>query len=80
MCITCKKYPRLIKKYNDFCEENLVMSCLEVARLLCEHRDPLDFVLSEEELNDWELLVKKNYVDKEIYDLFFEVRSLYIYI
>ena len=59
MCIMCKKYPRLIKKYNDFCEENLVMSCLEVARLLCEHRDPLDFVLSEEELNDWELLVKK---------------------
>lgn len=54
------------------------MSCLEVARLLCEHRDPLDFVLSEEELNDWELLVKKNYVDKEIYDLFFEVRSFYI--
>ncbi|MBU5488407.1 flagellin lysine-N-methylase [Clostridium sp. MSJ-8] len=78
MCITCKKYPRLIKKYNNLCEKNLVMLCPEVARLLCEHRDPLDFVLSEEELNDWELLVKKDYVDKEIYDLFFEVRSFYI--
>lgn len=78
MCLTCKIYPRLIKKYNDFCEKNLIMSCPEAARFLCEHTEPLDFVFREEQLNDLELLIKNNYIDKKLYDLFFEVRGFYI--
>lgn len=78
MCLTCKIYPRSIKRYNDICEKNLIISCPEVSRLLCENSEPFDFLFGEEEINDLEEKVSVNYLNVDVYNVLWEVRSFYI--
>lgn len=43
MCSTCKTYPRSSKVRADVIEQTLTLSCPEVARMLIESSEPIDF-------------------------------------
>lgn len=49
MCDVCKTYPRMQRKYYDVVENDLSLSCPEVARLLVMLKEPFDFAFGENE-------------------------------
>lgn len=49
MCNVCKTYPRMLRKIHDTIESDLTLSCPEVARVLVEYKEPLDFLFGDDE-------------------------------
>lgn len=43
LCMTCKIYPREVKKYGEIYEKNLSLSCPEVARYMVKNIDVFSF-------------------------------------
>ena len=50
LCITCANYPRHIEEFENQREITLTISCPEVARIILEQREPVDF--EEEEIEE----------------------------
>ena len=79
LCNTCKQYPRIIHKYNDLYEKTLNLSCPEVARILVTSNEVFSFNIDNSNLNDIEKqLTLRCDIDKNIYDVLWEGRSLSI--
>lgn len=79
MCDTCKIFPRGIKKYTNFCERTLNLSCPEVTRLLVASDTPFSFDITEEELSPLDLrAITKFKYDEQVFNLLFEARLLFI--
>lgn len=57
LCKTCRDYPRHIEEFEGVREVSLSISCPEVARILMERLDPVEYitkdVLNEEETEDF---------------------------
>ncbi|MCI8831036.1 MAG: hypothetical protein HFG43_08640 [Lachnospiraceae bacterium] len=51
LCHTCTTYPRLYNQYADIMESNLCISCPEAARLLLSQKEPLSFLLAEDDFD-----------------------------
>lgn len=45
----CTTYPRKQQNYLDIIEQSLTISCPEVARIIVEHNEPIDFIFAETE-------------------------------
>ncbi len=60
LCKTCKIYPRSMKKYGDIFEQDLTLSCPEVARILVNYDESIEFCFSE--------CVEETYIEDEIDD------------
>ena len=52
LCVTCADYPRHIEEFENLREITLTISCPEVARILLEQKDPVQF--TEEEIDTGE--------------------------
>lgn len=50
LCVTCENYPRHIEEFENLREITLTISCPEVARILLEQKDPVQF--TEEEMDE----------------------------
>lgn len=77
---TCKTYPRLGSKFNDLHELSLAISCPEVCRkvLLNKRGITFDYVEEESPLDEARYLRKVCKAENEIYNLFWELRSVSI--
>lgn len=79
MCDTCKKYPRNVAKYNgDVYEYDLVASCPEVARILTQRKNSIEYQMSEcniEDLYQNSIILINGDYDDDYYNFIFEVRS-----
>lgn len=77
LCNTCRIYPRIIIKFGETYERNLLMSCPEVARYFVRHKENFYFNMDEEELSDLDknYIVDKRY-DENLYNLLWDSRSL----
>lgn len=53
LCKTCKTYPRAVKKYGDIIEQDLSLSCPEVARILVTCNKPIEFCFGEYPDDKW---------------------------
>ena len=56
LCKTCREYPRHTEEFEDVREVSLSISCPEVARILMEQIDPVEYIsyeTSEEETEDY---------------------------
>ena len=51
LCDTCKQYPRITKRFDDVFEQNLTLSCPEVAKILVSYDGTFDFCFGEYEDN-----------------------------
>lgn len=71
---TCTKYPRSIKIINDICEKNLNTSCPEVVRILMEIKNPLEFTIEEEKIENPTI----NKIPNKLYDLVWKGRDFSI--
>lgn len=79
LCNTCKSYPRKIKRYNNRCEREMMVSCPEVARILLTNKEGLSFCMTEEKISD----LDKAYLEEENFDqrleqILWDVRILLI--
>lgn len=79
LSITCKQYPRVLRKYGEIYERNLSISCPEVARYIVRFNDKFYFNMEEEKLND----LDKKYIfnvkyNKNVYNVLWKSRTLAI--
>ena len=65
LCFTCTNYPRHIEEFEDLREITLAISCPEVARIILEQKEPVEFV--EEEIG----MEGEDYEEFEDFDPFF---------
>lgn len=72
LCQTCTTYPRIYKQYADIMESNLCISCPEAARLLLSRKEPLSFLLAEDDFDF------KTDVDTELFNNLTLARSISI--
>lgn len=49
MCNTCKRYPRATKRYYEIIQQDVSLSCPEVARILVSNNKPIEYCLDEYE-------------------------------
>ena len=77
LCNTCRIYPRIIIKFGETYERNLLMSCPEVARYFVRHKENFYFNMGEEELSDLDkdYIIDKSY-DEKLYNILWNSRSL----
>lgn len=80
LCNTCKAYPRVIEKYGHIYERNLCASCPVVAETLVKLTEPLNFLLTEETINDLdkEYLNENQKYNVKLYDILWKGRALSI--
>ncbi|MGL5354560.1 MAG: flagellin lysine-N-methylase [Clostridium sp.] len=72
---TCKTYPRKNDVYGDITEKILTMSCPEVIKMVLLNKEPITFNL----IDEGNQTIEKNYkVNRKLYDVLWEVRSLSI--
>ena len=65
LCFTCTNYPRHIEEFEDLREITLAISCPEVARIILEQKEPVEFVEEEIEMEG------EDYEEFEDFDPFF---------
>ena len=79
LCMTCKIYPREIKKYGEIYEKNLSLSCPEVARYLVKNNNVFSFNMDDETLTEIEReVVSYGDDNKRLYSLLWDCRNLAI--
>lgn len=49
LCKTCKRYPRHIEEFEGVREMTLSVSCPEVAKILLQRKEPVQFLIHEDE-------------------------------
>jgi len=47
LCRTCNTYPRITRRYQDIYEQNLVLSCPEVAKIIVKENSSFEFCFGE---------------------------------
>lgn len=62
MSDTCKQYPRQYNKVDEVIEKSLTLSCIEAARIILLNKNPMEFNLSIEEVED----IKKENIFRSI--------------
>lgn len=61
LCNTCKVYPRVTRRYDDIIQQDLSLSCPEVARILVKNNNAIEFCLDENEDVDTDMItIEKN--------------------
>lgn len=79
LCMTCKIYPREVKKYGEIYEKNLSLSCPEVARYLVKNNNVFSFNMDDETLTEIEReVVSYGDDNKRLYSLLWDSRNLAI--
>lgn len=79
LCMTCKIYPREVKKYGEIYEKNLSLSCPEVARYLVKNNNVFSFNMDDETLTEIEReVVSYGDDNKRLYSLIWDSRNLAI--
>lgn len=79
LCMTCKIYPREVKKYGGIYEKNLSLSCPEVARYLVKNNNVFSFNMDDETLTEIEReVVSYGDDNKRLYSLLWDSRNLAI--
>lgn len=79
LCMTCKIYPREVKKYGEIYEKNLSLSCPEVARYLVKNNNVFSFNMDDEALTEIEKeVVSYGDDNKRLYSLIWDSRNLAI--
>lgn len=79
LCMTCKIYPREVKKYGEIYEKNLSLSCPEVARYLVKNNNVFSFNMDDETLTEIEKeVVSYGDDNKRLYSLIWDSRNLAI--
>lgn len=79
LCMTCKIYPREVKKYGEIYEKNLSLSCPEVARYLVKNNNVFSFNMDDETLTEIEReVVSYGDYNKRLYSLLWDSRNLAI--
>ena len=79
LCMTCKIYPREVKKYGGIYEKNLSLSCPEVARYMVKNIDVFSFNMDDEALTEIEKeVVSYGDDNKRLYSLIWDSRNLAI--
>ena len=79
LCMTCKIYPREVKKYGEIYEKNLSLSCPEVARYLVKNNNVFSFNMDDETLTEIEReVVSYGDDNKRLYPLLWDSRKLAI--
>ena len=77
LCMTCKIYPREVKKYGEIYEKNLSLSCPEVARYLVKNNNVFSFNMDDETLTEIEReVVSYGDDNKKLYSLLWDSRNL----
>lgn len=77
LCMTCKIYPREVKKYGEIYEKNLSLSCPEVARYLVKNNNVFSFNMDDETLTEIEKeVVSYGDDNKRLYSLIWDSRNL----
>lgn len=77
LCMTCKIYPREVKKYGEIYEKNLSLSCPEVARYLVKNNNVFSFNMDDEALTEIEKeVVYYGDYNKRLYSLLWDSRNL----
>lgn len=79
LCMTCKIYPREVKKYGEIYEKNLSLSCPEIARYLVKNNNVFSFNMDDETLTEIEReVVSYGDDNKRLYSLLWDSRNLAI--
>ena len=79
LCMTCKIYPREVKKYGEIYEKNLSLSCPEVARYLVKNNNVFSFNMDDEALTEIEKeVVSYGDDNKRLYSLIWDSRNFAI--
>lgn len=74
LCQTCRKYPRHIEEFEGVREMTLSISCPEVARILLKKKEPVQFLVHEDEREEnWD-----DAFDPFLYSLLADTRTVMI--
>lgn len=73
LCNTCKIYPRVTRVLGDITEQNLLLSCPEISKLIVENNFPMDFEFKEIEESN---ISKTNQTDFLLLDSLLLGRSI----
>lgn len=76
LCKTCKRYPRHIEEFEGVREMTLSVSCPEVAKILLQRKEPVQFLIHEDEKEEcWD-----DAFDPFLYSLLADARTMMIQI
>ena len=74
LCKTCKRYQRHIEEFEGVREMTLSVSCPEVAKILLQRKEPVQFLIHEDEKEEcWD-----DAFDPFLYSLLADARTMMI--